>query len=357
MILGSDFLSERQALLDFENKTLSWDGLISKLGKKGSPDPATVNYLVYTEQKTIVAPRSGRAFKVRPEWGTPAGTYVATMLDNGPAIRDHFGVDMPDAVVVVRGKERPVLSIINETDDEVVLPKGCEVAALELVMPDTIQPAVGNQSQNSVSNDIAQVSSPNMDRTDVTPEQRAGLSALIEENEDLFAKSDADLGCTPLVEMKIDTGEHPPIQQRPYRVPISQRAIIEKHVRDKLDAGIFRPFSSPWASPVFIVPKPDGFKWFCIDHRKVNQATLNNAYPCHTWRTSYPPLAGPIGSRPLTSEPGIGRSKWPMKTGPRPHLQPIWGCLNATKCPSGWSMPQVSFKVLAESSTNTHCVI
>ena len=209
MILGSDFLSERQALLDFENKTLSWDGLIFKLGKKGSPNPATVNYLVYTEQETIVAPRSGRAFKVRPEWGTPASTYVATMLDNGPAIRDHFGVYIPDAVVVVRGKERPVLSIINETDDEVVLPKGCEVAALELVMPDTIQPAVGNQSKKSASNDITQVSSPNMGRTDVTPEQRAGLSALIEENEDLFARCDADLGCTHLWRWKLTQGNTP----------------------------------------------------------------------------------------------------------------------------------------------------
>ena len=126
------------------------------------------------------------AFRVRPEWGTPAGTYVATMLDNGPAIRDHFGVHIPDSVVVVMGKASPVLTIINESD--VVLPK---------VIPSTIHPTIGNQLLGPTPTDIAQIYSPSMGRSDVTTEQRAGLSALIEANEDLFAKSDADSGCTP----------------------------------------------------------------------------------------------------------------------------------------------------------------
>ena len=46
-----------------------------------------------------------------------------------------------------------------------------------------------------------------------------------------------------------------------------------------LAMGIVRPSTGPWASPVVIVPKPDGTIRFCIDYGKLNGVTKMDVYP------------------------------------------------------------------------------
>lgn len=81
------------------------------------------------------------------------------------------------------------------------------------------------------------------------------------------------------VEMEIDTVGQP-IAQRAYRAPLAKRHIITKEIDDMLEKGIISPSSSPWSSPVLLVPKRDtGESRFVVDLRKVNSVTIKDRYP------------------------------------------------------------------------------
>ena len=78
---------------------------------------------------------------------------------------------------------------------------------------------------------------------------------------------------------RIDTGEVLPIHSSPYKIPQKLEEEVNKEIEKMLQSGIIRPSMSPWASPVVIVPKPDGTIRFCVDYRKVNKVTKMDAYP------------------------------------------------------------------------------
>ena len=101
---------------------------------------------------------------------------------------------------------------------------------------------------------------------------------LVRENNDLFSSKYKQLGKCIYSPMTITT-TGPPIYQRGYRAPLLKRQLISDSVDDMLAQNIIRPSVSSWASPVTIVPKPDGSPRFCIDFRKLNNVTTADQCP------------------------------------------------------------------------------
>ena len=66
-----------------------------------------------------------------------------------------------------------------------------------------------------------------------------------------------------MVTHSIYVEEAVPIRQRAYRVPYSQRDLVQKEIAGMLADGVIRPSKSPWASPIVFVPKKDGGVRLC----------------------------------------------------------------------------------------------
>jgi hypothetical protein len=109
--------------------------------------------------------------------------------------------------------------------------------------------------------------------------RRRDLADLLRRKVEAFQKDRDDKGHTDLAVHRIDTGDTPPIKQPPRRLAPHRRLTVEEEVDKMMEAGVIEPAEGPWASPVVLVKKKDGSTRFCVDYRRLNAATVKDAYP------------------------------------------------------------------------------
>ncbi|RWS03567.1 gag-pol fusion protein-like protein [Dinothrombium tinctorium] len=95
----------------------------------------------------------------------------------------------------------------------------------------------------------------------------------------LFVTSIRELRLMNGKDFELDTGNAEPIKKTPYRATLKQREAINEEVKKMLDAGLIEPSNSPWAAPVFLIPKKDGTYRFVIDYRDLNETLVKDSYP------------------------------------------------------------------------------
>ena len=61
---------------------------------------------------------------------------------------------------------------------------------------------------------------------------------LCEEYNDIFSKDSSDIGKTPLITMEIETGDSPPVCQRPYNLPLKHIDWVQKELDTLEKAGV-----------------------------------------------------------------------------------------------------------------------
>ncbi|CAI5686581.1 unnamed protein product [Oreochromis niloticus] len=114
----------------------------------------------------------------------------------------------------------------------------------------------------------------------LTASKQGLLWQLLLDFKDCFSFSEDDMGRTDLIQHDIDTGDAQPIRMRPRRLPLARQAAAERALREMQRAGLIEPSTSPWASPVVMVPKKVKDEWwFCVDFRPLNKVTKKDPYP------------------------------------------------------------------------------
>lgn len=111
---------------------------------------------------------------------------------------------------------------------------------------------------------------------ELTMDEHLDLEKVIKCYDELGNKG---LGRTNKMVYSIDTGDAKPIKQRYYSLSPYMQEYLNKELDSMLEAGVVRPSSSPWSSPVLLVKKSNGEYRFCFDGRALNSVTKKDAYP------------------------------------------------------------------------------
>ena len=76
--------------------------------------------------------------------------------------------------------------------------------------------------------------------------------------------------------MHVDTGNNPPICQKPYTLPLKHYSWVQQEIETLECAGVIKKSISPWASPIVMVPKKSApgeapRRRMCVDFWKINE--------------------------------------------------------------------------------------
>ena len=153
---------------------------------------------------------------------------------------------------------------VNYLDEEVII-EACDSDEEEKVEKKFITSPADVETQRKVKLQDAYT----------TEIDKARFRCLCREFEDIFSKSSEDIGHTPLVTMDIETGDNPPICQKPYSLPLKHVEWVQKELEILERAGVIQRSMSPWASPIVIVPKKTEpgeppRRRMCVDYRMLN---------------------------------------------------------------------------------------
>ena len=141
----------------------------------------------------------------------------------------------------------PIALINLDEDEKVFLKKGEILGYLEPSPIEITEIVLDEKEDESIPLEKKFITSPaevnthrkmQLQDAEVPEEYREKFRLLCERFEDVFSKDSTDIGKTPLITMDIDTGDSPPVCQRPYNLPLKHREWVQKELETLERAGV-----------------------------------------------------------------------------------------------------------------------
>jgi transposase InsO family protein len=269
VILGWDFLQSTQAVIDCGRLELSLEDSI---------DAKLQNSCRLSSIKDYIIPaRSMSQISVSV---TEMNKTVDAIIEANKNLLLSKEVFIPCTMITIQDCTGKIW-IANGRAEPQTIPKGMCVGFAEPLDENSlnvISDTTSGDAKKAEDSDIS-VNYPSMVSTDLTLKQQEKLVQVLKQFSKIFDNEKKGVTNTIKVRHRINTGDHPPIKQRAYRVSPAERRIIQNEVDKMQKKGIIQPSESPWSSPVVLVRKKDGSWRFCVDYRRLNQVTKKDVYP------------------------------------------------------------------------------
>lgn len=273
-ILGDDFLTQNNAKINYATKNIEINNIIV---------PFT-NYEQEKETFYVLNPRTETLLKaniINPE-------AREGIIENQKIME---GIYLSGCITKVDNDGQAYISILNSTDKKV------EIKSLTLKLE-----SIGDVSPSDEININHIGSTPISDNynlrlsrtqklrkelrvTHLNQEEQQSLFKICDKFSDIFYLDGDQLSSTNSIQHEINTDpQKGPIHTKTYRYPEVHKAEVNTQITKMLNDGVIRPSTSPWSSPLWVVPKKKDasgkIKWrVVIDYRKLNDITIGDAYP------------------------------------------------------------------------------
>ena len=248
--------------------------------KSSSSAPKLISAIVVGDQH--IGPTSATRLPVRLA-NAPVGSLV---ISTPESMRVHR-LSLESTLSLVRTDHISDALVTNTTGAPITLKNGVLLGTFETLDLSSIEeslplPVAGINATSSDMTDLTDVVAqlrPHVHISDY-PEAKPALLQLLAQHRPAIALSGEPLGVTNKVthHIALQPGTHPSYVPS-YRLPHSQRLLVQQKVDELLQEGVIQQSFSPWNSPLFLVPKKDGSYRPVIDFRKVNAVTVPDHYP------------------------------------------------------------------------------
>ena len=229
VVLGRDFLLSLGSVIDMQNHTLTFLGQepISLHSNRLTRSSQTDEHVtVHAHATYILPPLTESVIPVYPKRLLPTGT--TGLIEPSSKLLTRYQIGGATQLVSLSEENTFPFRLLNPTSRPITIYR---CSTLGSFTPAASEMSVITTEDNSDASATSKCDPSDQNETDVpldlsdstlTPPEKAQLLALINEYRDNFATSPEELGRTGLVTHKIDTGDQPPIRQRPYRVSHQQ---------------------------------------------------------------------------------------------------------------------------------------
>lgn len=239
-LIGDDFFRKHNASINYENNSLKLKSVPYPLPlNRNTPQQSAHNITINPRCETIVP------IKLKNPWN------IAEGLVCGIKINDNLL--MPNAIVKVDDNNHSFITIVNTSTfkQTIEIP---ELLLQPLSNQAYIYSLVADHSNNNPQNRI-NILNDNLRLQHLNDEERATINKICLDFNDIFHLPSDMLTRANTKPAEIPTVDNTPVHTKSYRLPHIYKNEVDKQIDNMLKNGIIKPSTSPWCSPIWVVPK------------------------------------------------------------------------------------------------------
>jgi len=300
-ILGTEFLKENEAYIDYKNQTLKLNDIIISFYKDEVvtvPPRLSIQASFPITNPEITA---GYVPLINLAKGLLAGEALVSNINGRGHLLIHNTTDAECSFII------PPMSLIDFEPADRTQDTGRGTSPSNRISPLDFQtfsnfpdPSTSTNYNNSeyraslfmnpsfenmeinLGNRVQKIKNL-LNLNHLNEEEREHVNQIIRENADRFHLPEEKLQCTNITKHTIPTTDDLPIHVKQYRYPPAHKDEIDRQINHLLENDIIQPSRSPYNAPLWIVPKKvdsqGNKRWrLVIDYRNLNQKTIGDAY-------------------------------------------------------------------------------